>query len=685
MDIRTFVNLCHSTSSIPYDITKRHTKSISDENGGTRIVSEDSFKEELIENLRASEDEDHLKQYDIAKVEEGLVFLKIIENNKNADVAIGVLKALRENIGQDIKYYRTLDNDGWRKVVAMLKGYMEANINYNTDIIFPNKIEDRANTLLYLKGQYGLNVSVRDDGSIEIDGLNKLFSLLDERVCNMGGRYFIERLLSQLKYNPTAQRLILPKQSNTQNVFTKPSQMVPYNYMLNVGLKNLSYSGKQSCQNSNYYNNTVELFKKVCFATMEVQSYSIWDDVFHKDKTPKEYIRDLIFRESVFDLHQSSMKFIVKFIKHISKEAVAYDVKLPFPLSHFIKLVEYLVNFFDAHKFVTITKAQLKYRKIPMHEILTVLDFCSRPIAEFNENFCSPTDYDNVNYWFYPIAKIDDDKWLFLPKTIASRCLYEAFVNWIREKDKSVDQNIGTYMESFLEHQFHVHNIQMLSGDYEMNDKSRGECDGLIESSNAILLLEMKKKPLVRASRKGNEVYILIDIADSLLSSQVQNFRTSVALMNGTLKLKKGDAEYDIENNSKDIERITVSLFPFGDIQNRILLEQILRIYHGQRFCITTADGVTLSKDEENEIQRIKKSYVQMEKKQAELNRYLLLLNEEKPFFNCWFLDIEKILYLLEDVKTVEQFVKNLLSIKHICLGIYDFYNEYMYIKQMEI
>lgn len=683
MIIREFADLCHSTNPIPYDNTKRHIKRASDEKGLPKEVTEDPLKKELIANLSADDNDIHLTQYDIAKIEKGLVFLSIIEKNENAGLAIVVLKALHDNLGQEIKRYRTLDNDGWQKAIALLKGYLES--NSNIDIKFPNKVEDRANALLNLRDKYGLHVSINDDGSLEICEVDKLFNLLDERVRDMGGRYFIESMLGLLSYNNTVERLILPKQGNTQNVYTAPSQMIPYNYMLNVGLKNLSNSGKQSCQNSNYYNNTVELFKKTCFAVMEVQSYSIWEDIFHKDKSPLDYLRDLIYRESVFDLHQSSMNFVVKFIVYISKEGCEYDTKLPFPLSHFSKIINYIVHFFDRHKFVVISKSQLKLKKMPIREIIEVLNFCSQPIAKFNENFCSPTDYDNVNFWFYPIAKIDDDKWMLLPKTIASRCLYEAFLNWIRVKDNSIDQKVGTYMESFLRYQFNMHNIKMQSGDYEMNDKSKGECDGLIESPKAILLLEMKKKPLVRASRKGDKTYILIDIADSLLASQVQNFRTSIAIKDGVLKLKNENTESEIHHNNRTIERITITLFPFGDIQNRILLEQILRILCSHKFTITTNANTTLSEDEKKEIKRIQDSYKKLEKRQKELDKYLQLIDVDKPFFNCWFLDIEKILYLLKGVNTVEQFTEKLLSMKYVSFGTYDFYNEDIYRKQIKL
>lgn len=683
MIIRAFADLCRSTNPIPYDNTKCHIKRVSDEKGRRKVVTENPLKEELIAYLSADENDNHLTQYDIAKIEEGLVFLNIIEKNENAGLAIEVLKALYDNLGQEIKRYRTLDNDGWQKAIALLKGYLES--NSNIDIKFPDKVEDRAKALLNLRDKYGLHVSVNDDGSLEICGVDKLFNLLDERVRNMGGRYFIESMLNSLPYSNTAERLILLKQSNTQDGFTKPLKMCPYNYILNIGLKNLSIGGNNSYKNNGYFNETIERFRQVCFAVMKVQSYSIWEDIFHKDKSPLDYLRDLIYRESVFDLHQSSMNFVVKFITHISKEGCEYDSKLPFPLSHFNKIINYIVHFFDRHKFIVISKSQLKLKKVPIHEIIEVLNFCSQPIAKFNENFCSPTDYDNVNFWFYPIAKIDDDKWMLLPKTIAARCLYEAFLNWIRVMDNSIDQKVGAYMESFLRRQFNMHNIKMLSGGYEMNDRSKGECDGLIESSKSILLLEMKKKPLVRASRKGDMAHILIDIADSLLASQVQNFRTSIAIKDGVLKLKNKNTESEIRHRGRTVERITITLFPFGDLQTRILTDQILRIFHTCKFVISANADAALSNEEKKEIKWLQNSYKKLEKRQKELDKYLQLINENKPFFNCWFLDIEKILYLLKGVNTVEQFTEHLLNMKYVSFGTYDFYNEDIYRKQIKL
>ena len=688
MNCREFISLCNDTELIPYRkpvLTPVFHKSVNQENDHK---FEDPLSEQLSNLVSAKMDEDGISEYDLSSLMKGLIFTLIIENDGQAQVAIDVLKTLNAFLGTKVTKFKNLDDDGWKKAIAILKGYNHYDYTYCQQL-YPDKYADKAKAALKLK-DLGVDVSVKDNDLV-FENIEVAFRILEARMKNMGGRWFIEKLLSGLTFNKECGRLLLPKQGNRMDVSVSPEFSSPYNYMLNLGLKYLTCPGIESCQNNEYYTASVEKFKLLCFALFDVQSYSIWEDIFHKDKRPMDYLKDLVFRESIFDLHQSSASFVLDLISFIDKRE--RHQKFSNSIKDFAKFFNLILSDAKILQFVEITPAMLKNKKFGVTDLSFLLEHSSMCVSEFNKEFASPTDYENVNFWNYPIVRCENGKYWIMPKTIAARGCLESLFAWLR-RDSSIhdfDAHFGLLIEEFLQFMFNKKGITIESGQYNLTIKSKdkiikeyGECDGLIETQKSIVLFEVKKKSLIRASRGGSDINILLDIAASLLNSQCQAFRTELALKEGPLKLNKDDSITTILLNGRKVEKVSITLLPFGDMQDRVLVDSILTLLCRNKFDYRIQDESELSKEEKSKFNHYKKKLERISLIQDNLNFYIEVLQLKKPFFNSWFLDVEKIVFLLKGATDASSFLDALKTCKHVSFGTFDFYNEFLLAKTIK-
>jgi Holliday junction resolvase-like predicted endonuclease len=91
----------------------------------------------------------------------------------------------------------------------------------------------------------------------------------------------------------------------------------------------------------------------------------------------------------------------------------------------------------------------------------------------------------------------------------------------LRPETKGLDDKVGLAVERFLEAEFASHGVPIGRGDYNAEGE-HGECDLVIEASETVIFSEVKKKALTRQAKAGSDVYLLLDLAGSLLAAQVQ-------------------------------------------------------------------------------------------------------------------------------------------------------------------
>lgn len=287
-----FIDLCINAPVMEYDASmNRH--SIVRDNGISKVVNNDPLVTELIRLLTPERDCDSIYQYNLATLKKLLTYSWVIDKIDGARLSLDILSTLHALIGTRLKKYVSFDNVLWEKVVGLLKGYLDKvnNFAYNPD----HDINYRRASALWKLKEYGAIIKIDDEG-IKIEGVERIYLDIDQRIRNIGGCFFIHYFLKRLDYSKDFGRFLMPKKGNNANPFYKSEPNTPFNYMLNVGLKNIGSKGEIKFQNDCYIVETIELMKLVCFALYEVQSDSVWAEIYHAGKTPLDYLRDLVYR-----------------------------------------------------------------------------------------------------------------------------------------------------------------------------------------------------------------------------------------------------------------------------------------------------------------------------------------------------------------------------------------------------
>lgn len=519
-----------------------------------------------------------------------------------------------------------------------------------------------------------------DELSVDIDE-EVVYHDLDEHINKFGGIPFIEHLLTQTEYSSEFGRLIIPNSSSSLPSLSPIVYDLPYNFLFNLALKNSSSAGTSKYHNEVYFKETLDLASLFCYALYEVQTLSIWENIYHHDKDQLSYIRDLIFRESIFDIHQSSSKFIFSFIRFIRKKERAFDTKYS---NDFLIVIYFLLKDAKSNQFRELNLDSIKKScKYITPDISHILDKISISVREVNNGFLSPTDYNKVNYWSFPLLKMDNGSYLMLPASILSRCCLEAYLAHLREKIKDFDAWLGTVIEEFTYNLFNRKGIRVITGEFSFKsmsdgkeEKINGECDGLIEFDKEIILMEIKKKSLVRTSRSGDDAQILTDLGATLLASQVQGLKTQLALSMGDIVLTEKDHSETIQLNSRNIYRWTITMLPFGALQDKSTVEEILKIFTLTDFEYYLGDENQLT-DSQKEMHRKKKKQIEkVSKLQYEFRKYTEILKLKRPFIRISFFDIEKIFYILRYGSSIDKIIEILSKLRHISFGTLDFYKE---------
>ncbi len=215
-----------------------------------------------------------------------------------------------------------------------------------------------------------------------------------------------------------------------------------------------------------------------------------------------------------------------------------------------------------------------------------------------------------------------------------------------------------------------VAGVKSRSGEYKVlkcswDRAKQAECDAVVETDNEILFLEVKAKSLTRAAQAGDTHVLIDDLAGSLIDAHTQALKHELRLRTyGTLEFENGDT---LVHSGRKIERIVVSVSDFGCLHSRSIFEKFLAL------CSRSNLG---SYSQPDRFTKINKKLKDMRIVMDELNK-IGGLNQKNAFWNSWFLSIPQIFLMLDHVKNEMDFVSELVRLRSIQHGTFDFYREY--------
>ena len=261
-----------------------------------------------------------------------------------------------------------------------------------------------------------------------------------------------------------------------------------------------------------------------------------------------------------------------------------------------------------------------------------------------------------------------------LDRALCAPACLEAVYGPLRNSIAQFDDKVGKSIERFLRRVLMEKGIPSATGHY-VSRGLLGECDVIVETSEVIFLIEIKKKALTTLSRAGSTAHLLIDLAESMLKAQVQAGWHELALKrDGLLELNYEGATRRIVLQDRSVERIALSLFDFGSFQNRSLVFNFFESFFNSSLSVNSVDFEEKFDSINNLLREIQTQLLEL---------YPGERDYRQPFFNCWFLSLPQIMVILDDAKGVEDFKRAIWSTRHIETGGNDFYHAFAYMQDL--
>lgn len=646
------------------------TFSLKDLSGLSRVEKDNKVKLVLPEK-----NEDSFDYWQFLKIGEALIFEKELLNVDNAPY-FQIVKTIHSHLGGGVKRIIGFDNPRWVEVLSACKalGYTDDSFVYEND-----KVHSRAKAASRLLKR-GISVSIQDN-DLMVDDMDEAFGKVKVGVRMIGGVQFLQKLLV-LPYDNNLGRFLILDRGNQPNLLDAKINLTPYNYLFNLALANLDARPANVINAEKIYKKTIKLATDLCFVMYPVQAFGqVWEDIFHKGKTPLQYLSSLVYKESIYNLTQRSAWFTLEFCKFLASSLIACWSR-GYSLNDYLKVLECVLSRHTMPNQILGVNEDVVKHETGVNKVGAILEDASWDVAELDKDFLLPDDTEKINHHFKPLVK-KNKKYYSLPSTTNSWGWYEVLLSNFRNDGIDIDKTVGDLFEEYMTKRFDEHSIVSFGGEYLLKDgQTKGEADRLVETEKTILLFELKKKSLSQKAKSGFDFSVLMDIAGSLIESQHQCYRTSATLRNdGQIELvDKDNKTHTILWNNRSFEHITLTLQNFGPIQDRILVKPVLEEMMRYEFKMEEIDETNLRKDEKKQLKSLKKSFKKFTDAKDALFQDALVSNEcSNPFFNSWFLDAEQLMVLLRNCNSNNELLDALHKFKYVTMGTYDFYTELYY------
>jgi hypothetical protein len=631
----------------------------------SKIISNKNFELVNISELRKLQDQ---------------IILQNIINDIPLEPYYSIIYTFLGNLNRTPKVISFKYIDDWKKIIKLLKEFLiiysyfqEYKNEYYELLPQHNRIIVVGESAKYFKLK-GYEIKVTEgDVSLNPEDYKNIAIDIENSIKSIGGLNVITSIFKSNEhiYDKELFRFNFIRKLGG---FDKKEADIPVGYLLNISVKHL-FPELAITNIENVYNEILEKSRKFC-SLYNVQYYSQFENMFINPEFLPIYLHEIILFDSLFTFFQFRPDDLNNFLEKIFSwvDLDEFKSKIGWDLNDGIKIISYIIV---KYKNKLIPASVFKddiYKHFKQHISYTIdliLNAFSHDYLEVNNKYLLPHDTQFIDFQFKPLIKISNHEYILINSSICSMSCYETIISLIRDNiDKNVDDIIGSYTEIFLREELKKKNIIYNYGEYVNNIY---ESDLIIESSDTIIVIEIKKKPLKRISRSGDDVNILIDISDSLVDSLIQINRHEIELLkNGKLELESGI----VYLNDRNIEKISLSLLDYGSLQDRAVIEQILQIFMTNKYN-------PFDKKYQDYFNKLNEKCSVISEQMEEIIR----LNPEKtkrPFFDCWFLSLPQLLILLNESNSNDDFKNNLFRSRHITTGTNDFYFQHSYLKKIK-
>jgi len=527
----------------------------------------------------------------------------------------------------------------------------------------------------------GHHIDIADDGKFQLttQTIDDIARDIDSTAMKVGGARLLKKVLEEmaLHFDKNAERIQLVRDGRTLN--TDPKSQRPLAFLYQLGAKH--FHARSVDQSETCYQKLAHL-ATLSIALLDVQPFNSFINFQVSYAGIMDYLRSSVLYDSLFTLPQASYKHIHTLCSELIADPAFSKLSVNgAPIQTVWEVIAAALELALATKSITFTADQL-CRKIgrSKNNVSRILDsIFSHSPKKLNEALWFPPFSTQIDSGFRPLIKIEGQvsSYWCPPISIAAPAALEALLAAIRSIDKQADTRVGTITEKIVRRALLQFGVPTKSGNYHArNSEGRivdGECDLVVESEKKIVFIEIKKKPLTRAARSGNDVQLLVDLTDGLLSSQLQSLGHQALLKeNGSLILEAGtEQETIVEYNGREVVRLSLVLLDFGSIQDRMTVQKFMQI-------IRSADLEANDQSLQIRLDKLAPKFTELKTLSTSLS-----LSGPFPFQDSYFLSIPQLLWLLERVNNESDFIKELTRLRNMATPMRDFYGEHLFAEKL--
>lgn len=655
-------------------------------NGYVRSQITDKLYQNIREAIHLNREDkaDNISRRTFLKLQSDLIYRYILYNENPVEY-LKVLKVIQDSCRQNGDYLSPLSNIiDWEIAVTNAK-----NFNAFSSSTFSTKLEslrrdypkdfDIATSVKRLV-EKGCKVEIKDSNFHIISGFEAIVEEINEKVKNIGGIVLAQSLFNHLNnhknYSERFERYFITREASGISFDQRPQ--IPYGFLLNLSLKHLHE--KPKIKNLQAELDGIVDLAIIITNSFGVQQYNFWEFHFHSGETVIQFYTDIVLWDTMFTIPQCRPSLALDICDNLFSFISDNDFQnaLGFTRTDFLSVsaeVNKLATIIHSPTTVYHSSICKSLKQIDPSNILTILDLLSHH-SDVNKKYNLPSDYTSIDFWKKPLIKLGATKFLLMNKSWSAPNYFEAIASALRDNFKSLkrdlDNELGEQLEIYLQHKLTAKGITFTTGDYDV-DGLHGECDLLIESEKAIILIEFKKKVLTGKAKSGVDTDLLIDLSKSIIDAQFQAGRTEIILRekgNITLAAKERSTQ-TVFLNDRQIDRVALTQLEFGGFHDKSIFKHLLKALLTHTFGTHLTDRKTLEKFEELNEKQAK--WVDQYNKLCEIDTDY----PKHPFFNCLFMSLPQLLEVIKLSSDNNAFCENLSKTKYVTLNTLDWYREF--------
>ena len=431
-----------------------------------------------------------------------------------------------------------------------------------------------------------------DEPEFDTDSERRLIDEIERRVKELGGMYVIRQLFAREIYGHYHEKLgryLIYRNKISLGERRNIKVRIPYQYLLQLSLK---YLKTESIFTDSYkerrYQGLIRLAQDY-LEVLQIQGYRTWEDVFTEiEDFPYKLAKNLCFEKMCIP-RQYHPEYVKLLLQNMLEPyyGTGKEKMRAYSFHNYQELAVYVMQ--EARGPRIFKREEFADRLgISSYKLDQILQDIAYDADSINVDFSYYLDA--TNSWRKPLVRLDADTYFCLDGRMEGYAFYEAMFQIIFARYGTVFSKYqGERLEKMVYQMFREKHFPYITGQYLPDgDLPERNCDMILEGSERVMFVEIKKCPLPGSYEQADDVDVLKTLGEGMLYAQEQILWHKLRLKEkGALVLYDKERNYlqDYTPGKKKIIAMSICMPEYDFLTDRMMtetfLESTLRVtYH---------------------------------------------------------------------------------------------------------